>query len=154
MFKEMKRKDKSLPEQEMLEIMREAEYGVLSTVGADGYPYGVPVNFVYRDETIYFHSAVSGHKLDNIADNSRVSFCVVCDVENLPSEFNTKFRSVIAFGEARQVEDDKKNAVLEMLISKYSKDFYESGLDYIKKAGGAAKVYGIEVQHMTSKGKK
>ena len=76
MFKEMRRKDRMLTKEELLDIMATAEYGVLSTVGEDGWPYGVPVNFVYNGGKIYFHAALTGQKLDNILFNNKVSFCV------------------------------------------------------------------------------
>jgi nitroimidazol reductase NimA-like FMN-containing flavoprotein (pyridoxamine 5'-phosphate oxidase superfamily) len=81
MFHELRRKDKMLTYDEMIEILSTAEYGILSTVHENGWPYGVPVNFLYRDGNIYFHSALTGHKLNNIAFNQKVYFCVVKDVE-------------------------------------------------------------------------
>lgn len=156
MFREMRRKEKGLPEEEMLEILKNADYGVLSTVGEDGYPYGVPLNFSYCDGKIYFHSAQAGHKVDNLANCGKASFCVVCDVENMASEFNTKFRSVIAFGKVSEVtsEGSEKSELLATLIEKYSKDYYDAGMKYIKEAVGATRVYQMTVEHMTAKGKK
>lgn len=77
MFNEMRRSDKMLSNEEMLDIMKTTEYGVLSTIGENGYPYGVPINFVYKDNYIYFHAALTGHKLENISFNSKVSFALL-----------------------------------------------------------------------------
>ncbi|PKM82894.1 MAG: MFS transporter [Firmicutes bacterium HGW-Firmicutes-14] len=154
MFKEIRRSDKKLTNEEMLDIMSNAEYGVLSTFGENGFPYGVPVNFIYQDGNIYFHSALSGHKLDNIAFNSKVSFCVIKDVALIPDDFNTKFKSVISFGEIKEVPEDEKSEIYMLFLQKFAKDFMEAGLEYIKKAGGKAKVCRIEIMHMTAKGKK
>nr|WP_312578531.1 pyridoxamine 5'-phosphate oxidase family protein [Sedimentibacter sp.] len=154
MFKEMRRSDKMLSNEEMLDIMETAEYGILSTMGENGFPYGVPVNFVYKDNNIYFHCALTGHKLENISYNSNVSFCVVKDVELIPDDFNTKFKSVISFGKAEEVTDDKKNEVFKLFIEKFSKEFIPQGMEYIKKASSGAKIFGIKVEHMTAKGKK
>jgi nitroimidazol reductase NimA-like FMN-containing flavoprotein (pyridoxamine 5'-phosphate oxidase superfamily) len=154
MFKAMRRKDKMLSDGELLRILAVAEYGVISTMGNDGFPYGVPVNYAYKDGNIYFHSAAAGHKLENIMFNSNVSFCVVMDVEVIPDEFNTRFKSVIAFGTVSEVAETEKNDILTLLLEKYSKDHIPAGMDYIKKSGPATKVFGIKVLHMTAKGKK
>lgn len=154
MFREMRRKEKMLTNEELLDIMETAEYGILSTVGEDGWPYGVPVNFVYRDKKIYFHAALVGQKLDNILHNNKASFCVVKDVELLPADFNTKFKSVIAFGHITEVPEDGKHEIYKLIIEKFSKDFIPSGMEYVRTDGPKAKIFQIDVQHMTAKGKK
>ena len=154
MFREMRRKDKALTNDEMLEILQTVEYGILSTVGENGYPYGVPVSYVYHNNKIYFHAALTGHKLDNIAFNEKVSFCVVKDVELMPDDFNTKYKSVIAFGKVKEVPEAEKKAIYVIILEKFSKDFMESGMEYMRKAGDDAKVFQIEIEHMTAKGKK
>lgn len=154
MFREMRRKEKMLSNEEMLDIMETAEYGVLSTVGEDGWSYGVPVSFVYKEDKIYFHAALVGQKLDNILYNNKVSFCVVKDVELLPADFNTKYKSVIAFGEAAEVPEDRKGDIYKLFIEKFSRDFIPSGMEYARTDGPKAKVFQIDVQHMTAKGKK
>ena len=154
MHKEMRRAEKALSNEEMLEIMNSSLYGVLSTVDKDGIPYGVPLSFVYDDNHIYFHCATVGQKLDNISDNNNVSFCVVTDVETIPEQFNTKYKSVIAFGKVFEVLADQKEDIFKKLIYKYSKDFMVPGMEYIKKSGGSARIYQIEIDHITAKGKK
>ena len=154
MFKEMRRKDKALTNEEMLDIMNIAEYGILSTIGEDGYPYGVPVNFIYQNGDIYFHSALTGHKLDNIAFSDKVCFCVVIDVELIPDDFNTKYKSVIAFGDITEVEETEKKDLYVAFLHKFSGDYMESGMEYIKNAGEKARIFKISVKHMTAKGKK
>ncbi|MBC2581704.1 pyridoxamine 5'-phosphate oxidase family protein [Clostridium sp. DJ247] len=66
MFREMRRKDRELKNDEAIEILKNSEYGILSTVSQNGYPYGVPLSFIFSNNSIYFHSAIEGHKLDNI----------------------------------------------------------------------------------------
>ncbi len=154
MFKEMRRSDKMLTSEEMLDIMNTAEYGILSTVGEDGYPYGVPVNYIYLDGNIYFHSALTGHKLDNIAFSDKVSFCVVKDVELIPDDFNTKYKSVIAFGDITEVEETEKQDLYVAFLHKFSADYMDSGMEYIRNAGEKARIFKISVKHMTAKGKK
>lgn len=154
MFREMRRKDKMLTKEEMLEIMKTAEYGVLSTVGEDGWPYGVPVNFVYDNEKIYFHAALTGQKLENFSFNNKVSFCVVKDVELIPEDFSTRFKSVIAFGEVSEVPEEGKNDIYKLIVEKFSMDFMASGMEYARTDGPKAKVFQIDVQNIAAKGKK
>ncbi|MCO7124611.1 pyridoxamine 5'-phosphate oxidase family protein [Sporolactobacillus shoreicorticis] len=155
MYREMRRKNKKLSEEEMLQILNTGLYGVLSTVGEDGIPYGVPISFVYKEDQLYFHSALVGHKLDNIKANNHVSFCVVNDVETVPNKFTAKFKSVIAFGTAEEVIDnEKKAALLKLFLEKYSNDFIESGVNYIERAINAVKIVQVNIDHMTAKGGK
>ena len=155
MAREMRRKDKALSQEELNEIMAREEYGILSTVDADGQPYGVPLNFVYDEGKIWFHSATEGHKVDNMANNAKASFCVVTDVSLIPDDFNTKFRSVIAFGSVAEVTDEEERLkVFRKIVDKFSPDFKEAGEKYINSAGPAAKIYGLTVEHITAKGKK
>ena len=154
MYRELRRKDKLLSEEEMLQVLNIAPYGVLSTIGEDGIPYGVPISFVYKDNKIFFHSAIEGHKLDNIKINNHVSFCIVTDVEAIPDKFTTKFRSVIIFGTVEEVNEDKKEEAFKLILEKFSSGFMISGMEYIKKAGKGARIFQIEIDHITAKGKK
>ena len=104
MFREMRRNKQQLSNEECGEILRKSTAGVLAVSGDDGYPYAVPLSYVYCDNKIYFHSAKSGHKIDGIKNNSKVSFCVIAKDEIIPEKFTTYFRSVIVFGKARILE--------------------------------------------------
>ncbi|WP_027399742.1 pyridoxamine 5'-phosphate oxidase family protein [Anaerovorax odorimutans] len=154
MCREMRRKDRLLSEIEIDEIMRNSEYGILSTVGEKEVPYGIPLNYVYKDGNIYFHCALTGHKLDNIKFNNSVSFCVVNDVKLIAESFTTKFKSVICFGKVDEVSGEKKQEIFISLIEKFSGDFKEEGIEYIKKVGDKAKIFCIKVDYMTGKGNK
>lgn len=152
MFRKMRRMDKAMDEAAALELLKKCEFGIISTVGSDGYPYGVPVNYAYKDGFIYFHCATTGHKLDNIIENNKVSFCAVGESKIISEKFSTKYESVIAFGKASIVEDDneKREALLE-IIKKYSPNFMESGKKYIENDCDKALVVKIEVEHITGK---
>ncbi len=131
MFRESRKPQKALSAEEMNEILEKAEYGVLSTIGEDGYPYGVPVNFVYDGKNLYFHGAKEGHKIDNIRFSNKVSFTVVVDTQVLPKEFNTKFRSVIMFGKTVIATEDERAKVFRLILEKYAPDNMENGKKYV-----------------------
>ncbi|WP_460294043.1 pyridoxamine 5'-phosphate oxidase family protein [Clostridium tertium] len=108
MFKEIRRKYRKVEPSEAIDILKKCEYGILSTVDENGYPYGVTLSYVYANDSIYFHSAVEGHKLENIKNNDKVSFCVVGQTDVLPDKFSTKYESVVIFGRAKEVFEDEK----------------------------------------------
>ena len=123
MFREMRRSKQVLSREAAKKILREGEFGVLALSGDKGYAYAVPINYAVEGNKIYFHSAKTGHKLDAIKNNDKVSFCVVDRHEVVAEEFTTYFSSAIAFGRIRIVEDDAdpdKMRGLELLADKYS----------------------------------
>lgn len=153
MFHKMRNFKRELPKEEVMELLKNGEYGILSTVGGDGYPYGIPVNYVYTENKIGFHCAPdAGHKLENIKFNSRVCFTVVGDTEILPSKFSTKYESAVVFGTVHEAEDKKK--ILELLVDKYSSQFKKEGMEYISRSAGKTGVYVIEIEHVTGEGRR
>ena len=77
MFREMRRKNQQLPQEECNRILQVATSGVLAVDGDDDYPYAVPISFVCEDGRLYFHVAKSGHKLDALRRNPKASFCII-----------------------------------------------------------------------------
>jgi len=154
MFREMRRQDRKIDDKEAVRILEEAQYGILSTTGSNGYAYGVPLSYAYSGGRIYFHCATAGQKLDNISCNNRVSFCVVGKTTPLPQSFAVNYESVVVFGEAVEVFDDEKQAALEAIIAKYSPEFTEKGLKYIKNSSREARTFKIEIEHMTGKARR
>jgi uncharacterized protein len=150
-MREMRRKDKEIGTDEAIKLLTECEYGVLSTVGNDGQPYGVPLNHVYKDNCIYFHCALKGHKIDNIDNNPKVSFCAVGNTKVLPSEFSTNYVSAVAFGVASEVQGTERYNALVWILEKFSPEFIEEGKKYIEKLDKTTKVIKIEIQHMSGK---
>jgi uncharacterized protein len=154
MERTIRRADRAIPDHEAREILQAGEYGILSTVSADGQPYGVPVSYSYTGEVIYFHCAVEGHKLENLSSNNKVSFCVVGKTQVLPDKFATNYESVIVFGTAVEIVDDEKHTGLVELLQKYSSGFMDKGLRYIDGDGHKARVYKIVIDAMTGKSRK
>jgi len=154
MFKEMRRKDRSIDNEQAIQLLMNGQYGVLSTVGENGYAYGIPLNYVYHGGSLYFHCACEGNKLDNIMFNNKVSFCVVGNTEPIPDKFSYRYESVVVFGRAVEVHDKEKEDALTALIQKYSGEFLEKGLEYIQKDSSKTKVIKINIEHVTGKARK
>ncbi|WGX74763.1 pyridoxamine 5'-phosphate oxidase family protein [Paraclostridium bifermentans] len=151
MFKQMRRKERQIEILEAEEILKNGEYGVLSTNGENGYSYGTPLSYVYFNNSVYFHCALGGQKLENINYNNKVSFCVVGKTCVMPEKFSTKYESTILFGEANEVFGEEKNEALLEMLNKYSPDFIDKGKLYIKNAGDKTKVIKISIDKISGK---
>lgn len=148
----MRRTDRQMSDTDAKEVLYSGEYGVLSTIGKDGCPYGVPLNFAFDGERIYFHCAKDvGHKQKNLGFSNEISFCVVCNNAVKSAEFTEKFDSVIVFGTAKKADDSQKRYGLELLIKKYSPDFLEKGMAYIDKSIDKPDVYAIDIAKISGK---
>jgi len=153
-MRELRREDRRTSQEEMIELLQQGEYGILSSVDREGQPYGVPVSYIYRNEAIYFHSALKGHKLDNISSNPKVSFSVVGEVQLLAEQFTTNYESVIACGTASEIWGDEKIDALLGIIKKYSPEFLEAGKEYIKNDHSITQVIKISLNHMSGKARR
>lgn len=150
----MRRKDKIISKDDIIFILNKGNFGILSTVDTNGYGYGVPLNYVYKNNSIYFHCAPVGEKLENIKNNNKVSFCVTNNVEILNSKFDTNYESVIIFGKAYEIFGQEKDEALLYLIDKYSKDFMDEGKKYIENSKDKIKVIKIDIEHSSGKAQK
>ncbi|ORT99372.1 Pyridoxamine 5'-phosphate oxidase-related, FMN-binding protein [Anaerovibrio sp. JC8] len=155
MFREMRRKNQQLSADECISILEKSTSGVLAVSGDDDYPYAVPLSFAYVDNKLYFHVAKSGHKLDALRKNPKASFCVINQDNIVPAEYTTYFRSVIAFGTVRIVEDNtapEKRLALDILADKYCpQETIESREKEIGKLMSALYVLVMDIEHLTGK---
>ena len=152
MFREMRRKKQLLTPEESAAVLHRGTSGVLALAGDDGYPYAVPMSYVYDGAKLYFHCAKSGHKLDAIAGNEKASFCVIDQDHVVPEEYTTYYRSVIAFGRARVLEDEgEKRAALEKLAERYSPRQEEGRRAEIDKLFQRVCMVELAVEHMSGK---
>lgn len=151
MFRAMRKEARKIREERAYQMLENGDYGVLSMTGEEGYAYGVPLSYVLVGETLYFHCAREGYKLENIAHNPRVSFCVVGKAQRIPEKFSMKYESVIAFGKIVAVEGEEKREALLALIQKYSADYLEKGREYIAKSGGQTAVLKLAIEHISGK---
>ena len=120
-MREMRRFKQELPQAEVSRILTEGKVAVLAVDGDEGYPYAVPVNYVYAGNCIYFHCARQGHKLDALRRNAKCSACIIEKDDIVAEEFTSYFRSVIAFGRAEIVGDEAETIrALRLLCEKYS----------------------------------
>lgn len=148
----MRRNRQQLCREECECILNRCTSGVLALAGDSGYPYAVPLSYVYADGAIIFHSAVEGHKVDAIKRDNRCSFCVIEQDEIKPAEFTTYFRSVIAFGRIQILENyDEKVQALRLLGRRYSPND-EPGLQHeIDKSLDHVLLLRLDIEHLSGK---
>ena len=148
----MRRHRQQLSREECERILNRCTSGVLALAGDSGYPYAVPLSYVYADGAIIFHSAVEGHKVDAIKRDNRCSFCVIEQDEIKPAEFTTYFRSVIAFGRIQILENyDEKVQALRLLGRRYSPGD-EPGLQHeIDKSLDHVLLLRLNIDHLSGK---
>ena len=151
MFRKMRRFGQQLSHEACEEILQRATSGVLAVSGDDGYPYAVPLSYVYRDGRLYFHCAVEGHKLDAIRHSDKASFCVIDQDEVVPERYTTHYRSVIAFGRVRILEGDEKRRSIEWLADRYAPGETERGRQEAESAWNRLCMLEMRVEHMTGK---
>lgn len=144
--KEMRRKDRELSIAEAKEILQNGKFGVLSVMGDDGYPYGVPLHYVMIDENLYFHSTVEGgYKIACLDRNPKISFTVI------ETKDGVKCKSAIFFGNAIPVSE-MRETVLEKLVEKFVPQMaWEQAKSGIPFAKNAVCAYKLEIEHLTAK---
>lgn len=153
MFRKMRRFGQQISQESCNEVLRQEKRGVLSVLGEDGYPYGLPIDFWYDEENqkICFHGAAAGHKIDAIKACDKVSFCAYDEGFRKEGSWALNIRSVIAFGRIHPVEDPER--VVEICRNMCHK--FDQGEAYLEQefahAGKNLLCLEMDVEHMTGK---
>ena len=125
MFRQMRRFKQQISREECVRILKEQPRGVLSMLGDDGYPYGIPMDHWYseKENRLFFHCAKVGHKLDAISACDKVSYCVMDSGYREEGDWALHINSVVVFGRMRVVEDEKKKReICTNLVRKFTDD--------------------------------
>lgn len=151
MFRKMRRFKQQLPEAQCVEILKSEPRGVLAVLGDEGYPYAVPLDFIYKDGKLFFHSAMEGHKVDALRACDKASFCVMDQGEPVEGDWALWFNSVICFGRVRLVEDREETIrIARDLGLKYYPNEQDVE-DEIRKDGHRVLCMELTIEHMTGK---
>lgn len=153
MFREMRRAKQQLGKDECVEVLLKEWRGILSVYGEDGYPYGLPMNFYYDEESekLYFHSAMKGHKIDALMRDNRVSFCVYDKGFKKEGDWALNIKSIIIFGKIKFVEDESlREEIMRKFGLKFDPDL-QNVEDTIKRMLRVTKVMELSIDHMTGK---
>ncbi len=136
---------------EIERILKHSEYGIISSIGQDQMPYGIPMSYIYKDSNIYFHCGLKGHKIDNFDFNKNVSFTIVEKTRLIPKDLDTAYNSVIGFGKIYRLEAEEKLWVLEELVKKYAADYLDKGREEARRDLDHTGVYRIELEKISGK---
>ena len=153
MFRNMLRSRQQLPEEECIELLKNEVRGVLSVLGDEDYPYGMPINHYYCEEDgkIYFHSGQKGHRTDSMRRHDKASFCVYDSGVQKEGHWSLNIRSVIVFGRIEFIEDQETiYSICRKLCHKFTDDeaYIE---DEIRSSGPRTLMYAMTIENLCGK---
>ena len=153
MFRKLTRVKQQLTDDACVDILRREVRGVLSVMGDDGYPYGLPINHYYcpEDGKLYFHSGKTGHKIDAIRRCNKASFCVYDQGFRKPGEWALNIRSVIVFGRIEIIEDQEKIYEIARRLSRKFTEDEEYIQREILRSGPVTLMFALNPEYMTGK---
>lgn len=153
MFRKVRKIKNELDEKATKEVLKKAPRGVLALNGDDGYPYGLPLNYVYDEDNnaLYFHGTKTGYKIDCIEKSPKASFTAILEEGVSDDGWSKNVSSVVAYGLLEEIEDyDFARDALEKLAQKYypSEDLIEKN---IKANFKNTKILAFHISYMTGK---
>lgn len=153
MFREIRRKKKEIDITTAKELLKSCRRGVIAVNGDNGYPYAVPINYLYdsENEKIYFHGARAGHKFDSIKACDKVCFTVYGNEMIKDEDWAPYLQSTVVFGRCRLIPSG--NDAIE-LLKKLAEKYYpnEQLIDEeTAKVGKAVQMFEIEIEHISGK---
>lgn len=126
-MRELCRVDRKLSEADALYVLGHAEYGMLNTINEDGWPYAVPMASALVENTLYFHSAKRGQKLENLRRCNRASYTAVLYAKNVPERFEMIYASAVAQGFVREITDEaERNKAMRAICEKYAAEYVDT----------------------------
>ena len=150
-FRAMRRFKQQLTDEECIELLKKEPRGVLSVLGDDGYPYGIPIDFVYDQGKLYFHCAKEGHKIDAIRSCDKASFSLIDEGVRKDGDWPLHFKSVILFGRIRILEDREEILSKVRLLGLKYFPSPEEVEEELRHSGNRVCCLELSVEHMTGK---
>lgn len=153
MFREVARKKQVLSKEECETLLCSSLRGVLSVLGDDDYPYGIPLNHYYCSESnrLYFHSGKVGYKIDCMKNHDKASFCVYDEGTPIENDWALVFKSVIVFGRIVFVEEEAEIRRVARLLSLKFNDDEDFIQEDIEKYIRATAMFYLQIEHITGK---
>ena len=153
MFRKMRRPNKGINIDSMKQLLNESRRAVLAVNGDNGYPYAIPLNYIYDEKSnkIYFHGSRVGHKIDSIKACDKVCFTVYGNETIKDLSWAPYMQSVIVFGRCHLIENQEEAL---QLVKKMAMKYYpdEKLVDEeIESSGKAVQMFEIEIEHMSGK---
>lgn len=151
-FRAMRRAKQQLSDAQAEEILDRGSSGVLALLGEGEYPYALPISYVYSQGKLFFHSALTGHKIDALRAHGKASFCVVAQDDVLPEQYTSAYKSAIAFGRVRVIEDEgEKRRVMRLLGDKYNPGHMAATVKAVEDSLSQMHLIELEIEHVSAK---
>ena len=153
MFRPIRKKKNEISTDAAKELLRSSRRGVLAVNGDDGYPYGIPINYLYDEENekIIFHGAKAGHKVDALKKNDKICFTVFGNEMVKEEAWAPFLQSVVVFGRCHLVESQEHTIAL---VKKFAAKYYPN-MDMVNEeaasSGRAVQMFEIQIEHLSGK---
>ncbi len=153
MFRPIRRTKRELSQEDTMQLIQQEKRGILAVNGDEGYPFAIPINYLYEPESekIYFHGAKAGHKVDALRKSDKVCFTVFGNEHRKEGEWAPYVQSAVVFGRCKLIED--ADLTLDK-VRKLAQRYYPSQEEIeaeIARDITAAQLYEISIEHMSGK---
>lgn len=149
MNREMRKKERQASEQAVKEMLLRGTEGTLSMHGDDGYPYGLPVNYIYFNDAIYIHTLNQGYKIDALKADRKVCFSIIVRSQIIPELYTARYESIVATGDAEFVENEtERKQVMETFVTRFSPGLEEGGAKFIKASLDRTAIIKIRIREI------
>ena len=154
-MRKMRRSDREKPKEFALALVDKSGYSVMATVSPDGSPYCIPLSFAREGEWLYFHSALEGHKIDNLRHNNKVCISCVGEQRAVPGEFALEYESAVVYGTALEVTDrEEKTRILAFIGRRFAPDSMAGFDKYTEQRIDVTAVWKIHIDELSGKARK
>ena len=154
-MRSVRRKDREIPREEALAVVDKCAFSTIATVSPDGTPYCIPLSMVRDGESLYFHSALEGHKIENLRHQSRVCISCVGNVKPFPGAFSLEYESAVIKGDALEITDRKEKLhALRLISQRYTPDHMPAFDEYVETMIEKTMVWKIHIDEIIGKGRR
>lgn len=148
----MRRSDLAISEEETRELIAASKFAVLCLVDPNGLPYGIPMDYIYKGDYLYFHGAKEGRKIDSMKDKPRGCAVILGDTIVIPEKFGRKYTSAIVEGAIELIDDpETKRQVMTWVVESNSPDYREKGKAIIERMLDRVMIYKMKAETISGK---
>ena len=148
----MRRKDLTITQEATFALIDAKEYAVLCLTDPDGKAYGVPLDYVREGESLFFHGAKEGRKIDSMRANHWACAVIVGDTTIIPEKIGRKYESAIIEGPIELIDDpEQKRQIMTWVVKKRSSAYPEKGQTVIDRMLDRVLVYKMKMEIVSGK---
>mgnify|MGYP003768221783 CR=1 FL=1 len=148
----MRRGDLAMTKEETISLIKSCRFAVLSLIDPDGLPYGVALDYVYRDDHLYFHGANEGRKIDSMKTNPMGCAVILGDTTVIPEKFGRQYTSAVVEGPIELIDDpEQKRQIMTWVVETNSPDYMEKGKAIIERMLDRVLIYKMKMETVSGK---